>query len=178
MYFRADINKSNKKGKSPLQILIENNRLNPPRKGRRMNSQRRHRHLGAGDTTDQGIEKIFFQLKTDRKSEISRKMYLVTSQNRALEFGRFMLEKGASPIIGTNEGDEHEMYQEFYKHKTKINRNEFLNLKRIINRGNVSELERELENSVTVQCGEFNLITLSASQRKFMDIFLSFLLHF
>ena len=105
-------------------------------------------------------------------------MYLVTSQNRALEFGRFMLEKGASPIIGTNEGDEHEMYQEFYKHKTKINRNEFLNLKRIINRGNVSELERELENSVTVQCGEFNLITLSASQRKFMDIFLSFLLHF
>lgn len=125
----ADINKSNKKGKSPLQILIENHRLNPPRKGRRMNSQRRHRHLGAGDTTDQ-----------------------VTSQNRALEFGRFMLEKGASPIIGTNEGDEHEMYQEFYKHKTKINRNEFLNLKRIINRGNVSELERELENSVTVQC--------------------------
>ena len=105
-------------------------------------------------------------------------MYLVTSQNRALEFGRFMLEKGASPIIGTNEGDEHEMYQEFYKHKTKINRNEFLNLKRIINRGNVSELERELENSVTVQCGEFNPITLSASQRKFMDIFLSFLLHF
>ena len=84
-------------------------------------------------------------------------MYLVTSQNRALEFGRFMLEKGASPIIGTNEGDEHEMYQEFYKHKTKINRNEFLNLKRIINRGNVSELERELENSVTVQCGEYRV---------------------
>ena len=108
-------------------------------------------------------------------------MYLVTSQNRALEFGRFMLEKGASPIIGTNEGDEHEMYQEFYKHKTKINRNEFLNLKRIINRGNVSELERELENSVTVQCGECTpraIITLSARQRKFMDIFLSFLLHF
>ena len=68
-----------------------------------------------------------------------------------------MLEKGATPIIGNNEGEDHEMYQEFYKHKTKINRTEFQNLKRIINRGNVSELERELENSVTVQCGKLFL---------------------
>jgi hypothetical protein len=126
----ADINKVNKKGKSPLQILIENHRLNPPRKGRRPNyRQRRPSHLGAGDTQDVG-----------------------TNQNRALEFGRFMLEKGANPIVGQNEGDDHEIYQDFYKHKTKISRQEYEKLRAIINRGDINALEQDLENNVTVQC--------------------------
>jgi len=125
----ADINKANKKGKSPLQILIENHRLNPPRKTRRQNFRRRSSHIGAGDMQD-----------------------LATTQSRALEFGRYMLEKGATPIVGQNEGPDHEIYQDFYKHKTKINRQEFEKLRDIINCGDKSALQKELDNNVTVQC--------------------------
>ena len=49
---RADINKENKRGKTPLQILIENHRQNPPRKSRRRNF-RRGNHIGSGDTNSE-----------------------------------------------------------------------------------------------------------------------------
>jgi len=124
----ADINKVNKKGKSPLQILIENHRLNPPRKTRRNNFRRRPTHLGAGDMQD------------------------ASNQSRALEFGRYMLEKGANPIVGQNEGEDHELYQDFYKHKTKITRQEYEKLKGIINDEDLHRLEMELESNFTVQC--------------------------
>jgi len=64
-----------------------------------------------------------------------------------------MLEKGANPIVGQNEGEDHEIYQDFYKHKTKISRQEYEKLRAIINRGDINALEQDLENNVTVQCG-------------------------
>jgi hypothetical protein len=65
-----------------------------------------------------------------------------------------MLDKGANQIFGQNEGPDHELYQDFYKHKTKINRQEFERLRELINRGDVEALEHDLESRVTVQCGE------------------------
>lgn len=127
--------------------MIENHRLNPPRKGRRSNyRQRRPTHLGAGDTQDIGKINIYHTI-------LIITVDLGTSQNRALEFGRYMLEKGANPIVGQNEGDDHEIYQDFYKHKTKICRQEYEKLRTIINRGDIDALEHDLDNSVTVQCG-------------------------
>ena len=38
--FSADVNKVNRKGKSPLQILIENNKFNPPNVKHRRSSKR------------------------------------------------------------------------------------------------------------------------------------------
>ena len=95
------------------------------------------------------IDKILVK-KCASKIEI---LHLGTNQNRALEFGRFMLEKGANPIVGQNEGEDHEIYQDFYKHKTKISRQEYEKLRAIINRGDINALEQDLENNVTVQCG-------------------------
>ena len=66
-----------------------------------------------------------------------------------------MLEKGATPIVGQNEGEDHEVYQDFYKHKTKITRQEYEKLKGIINDEDLHRLEMELESNFTVQCGEW-----------------------
>ena len=66
-----------------------------------------------------------------------------------------MLEKGANPIVGQNEGEDHELYQDFYKHKTKITRQEYEKLKGIINDEDLHRLEMELESNFTVQCGKW-----------------------
>ena len=33
-----------------------------------------------------------------------------------------MMKEGAKPIKGSNEGDDYTIYQEFYRHKTKLNK--------------------------------------------------------
>lgn len=153
----ADINKVNKRGKTPLQILIENHRQNPqrltkgphhhhhvvpaqlnqPRGLSGMSSSstrpyRRHRgqhhHLGAGD----GVEE--------------------SRENKVMNFARYMMKQGALPINGANEGEDYEKYQEFYKRKTKLTQQDFLRLKKIIEKCDVDGLAEELDNNVTVQC--------------------------
>jgi ankyrin repeat protein len=82
----ADINKENKRGKSPLQILIENHRQNPPRKTRRRNFRRDRNHIGSGDTNNE------------------------SRSNVVLSFGRYMIKEGAKPINGPNEGEGPDYY--------------------------------------------------------------------
>jgi len=138
----ADINKINKRGKTPLQILIENHRQNPIRLGKPVQPSpvqfrssrpfRRHyrnqHHLGAGDGADESRE------------------------NKVMNFARYMMKQGALPINGTNEGEDYEKYQEFYKRKTKLTTEDFLRLKKIIDQCDVDMLAEELDNNVTVQC--------------------------
>jgi len=135
----ADVNKENKRGKTPLQILIENHRQNPPRKGKGGRStatdRRRRNHNGSGDTTHE-----------------SRANGIISSQERILAFGRYLMQEGAKPISGPNEGDDYHLYQEFYKRKTKLTKDDFARLKKIIDACNVEALENELDSSVTVQC--------------------------
>merc|ERR1712126_17511 len=135
----ADVNKENKRGKTPLQILIENHRQNPPRKGKRGrpngSDRRRRNHNGSGDTSHE-----------------ARANGIVSSQERILAFGRYLMQEGAKPISGPNEGEDYHLYQEFYKRKTKLAKDDFVRLKKIIDACNVEALENELDSSVTVQC--------------------------
>jgi len=80
---------------------------------------------------------------------------IVSSQERILAFGRYLMQEGAKPISGPNEGEDYHLYQEFYKRKTKLAKDDFVRLKKIIDACNVEALENELDSSVTVQCSKW-----------------------
>ena len=82
---------------------------------------------------------------------------IVSSQERILAFGRYLMQEGAKPISGPNEGEDYHLYQEFYKRKTKLAKDDFVRLKKIIDACNVEALENELDSNVTVQCSKFLL---------------------
>ena len=65
------------------------------------------------------------------------------------------MQEGAKPISGPNEGEDYHLYQEFYKRKTKLAKDDFVRLKKIIDACNVEALENELDSNVTVQCSKF-----------------------
>jgi len=89
---------------------------------------------------------------------------IVSSQERILAFGRYLMQEGAKPISGPNEGEDYHLYQEFYKRKTKLAKDDFVRLKKIIDACNVEALENELDSSVTVQCSKW-IIVLCISKR-------------
>ena len=80
---------------------------------------------------------------------------IVSSQERILAFGRYLMQEGAKPISGPNEGEDYHLYQEFYKRKTKLAKDDFVRLKKIIDACNVEALENELDSNVTVQCSKY-----------------------
>ena len=89
---------------------------------------------------------------------------IVSSQERILAFGRYLMQEGAKPISGPNEGEDYHLYQEFYKRKTKLAKDDFVRLKKIIDACNVEALENELDSSVTVQCSKFGFFWLKGWQ--------------
>ena len=92
-----------------------------------------------------------------------------------LSFGRYMIKEGAKPINGPNDDEgqfyncsiqsfsyhykssnkDYHLYQEFYKRKTKITKEDFENLKKIIENYDIEQIKSELENNFTVQCSKY-----------------------
>ena len=196
------MNKVNRKGKSPLQILIENHKLNPSKRASKKEAYLRKKKdeeekaqerneaedknikeenkenlpevqitisaCGDGVSADKNIKTTTTTTQaTDQKQkdeqpqeatkstteEFNSEQYL--KEPSVLNFGRYLVEKGAHKINGINDGPHHRKYQEFYKRKTKLTRHEYDDLQDLIRNGNRISLERNLNTKFTVNCGKF-----------------------
>jgi hypothetical protein len=160
----ADINKVNKRGKTPLQILIENHRQNPQRLAKGPGQHHHHHHhVGMNNPAQlntRGLSGMSSSSSTRPYRRHRGQHHHIgagdgveeSRENKVMNFARYMMKQGASPINGANEGEDYEKYQEFYKRKTKLTQQDFLRLKKIIEKCDVDGLAEELDNNVTVQC--------------------------
>lgn len=195
------MNKVNRKGKSPLQILIENHKLNPSKRASKKEAYLRNKKdeaekaqeknevedkniteenkenlpgvqitisaCGDGVSADKITKTTTTTQDSDQKQkdehiqeatkstteEYNSEQYL--KEPSVLNFGRYLVEKGAHKINGINDGPHHRKYQEFYKRKTKLTRHEYDDLQDLIRNGNRISLERNLNTKFTVHCGKF-----------------------
>ncbi len=190
------MNKVNRKGKSPLQILIENHKLNPSKRASKKEAYLRKKkdEYEKNETEEQNITvenketlqevQITITACGDGISEDANEKPATTKTHASdhklkdntqaatkssreeqkpeehlkepsvLNFGHYLVEKGAHKLNGINDGPNHRKYQEFYKRKTKLTRHEYDDLQDLIRNGNTISLERNLNTKFTVHCGE------------------------